>query len=169
VKFRPVGRRSSPGKDWGRAYGLLGVDLGCWLVVKGRLVGAPPVGRLDLATASPRPEQKGGGAARLQWSRKARVRGSGDCGIDRGQGLAAAGASADGELGRTVRGGVRHGQGPGSLLRRPAHPLGTGGWAEDVPGDVRAPDNGNRLLVHGGLYGGSGLPAFPAFEASGGT
>jgi hypothetical protein len=30
VKFRPVGRRSSPGKDWGRAYGLLGVDLGCW-------------------------------------------------------------------------------------------------------------------------------------------
>jgi hypothetical protein len=50
VKFRPVGRRCSLGKDWGRAYGLLGVDLGCWLVVKGRPAGAPLVERLEVAS-----------------------------------------------------------------------------------------------------------------------
>jgi hypothetical protein len=67
VKFWPVGRRSSPGKDWGRAYGLLGVDLGCWLVVKGRPAGAPPVGRLELASG-----EASTGAAR-GWSGAASV------------------------------------------------------------------------------------------------
>jgi hypothetical protein len=34
VQFRPGGRRSSPGRDWGRAYELLGSSLGYWVGVE---------------------------------------------------------------------------------------------------------------------------------------
>jgi hypothetical protein len=34
VQFRPGGRQSSPGRDWGRAYGLLGSGLGYWVGVE---------------------------------------------------------------------------------------------------------------------------------------
>jgi hypothetical protein len=59
-------------------------------------VGAPRHRRASSAWSSPpassRPGQQGDGAAWLQWSREARVRDTGDCGIDRGQGVETAGA-----------------------------------------------------------------------------
>jgi hypothetical protein len=111
--------------------------------------------------ASPRPEQQGGGAARLQWSRKARVRGAGDCGIDRGQGESAAGANADGELGRTGRSGVHRGQGPGLPLRRRAGPPSdqrTGGGSLGTRARRTTEDGPLVLCMHVRQLGVRGIP-----------
>jgi hypothetical protein len=62
----------------------------CW---RGCTAAQPDGVRLELASSELLAGQKGGGAARLQQSREARVRGAGDCGIDRGQGVVAAGAN----------------------------------------------------------------------------
>jgi hypothetical protein len=136
------------------------------VVAKGRPAGGAPwhsraVRAWSSPPASPRPEQQGGGAARLQWSRKARVRGAGDCGIDRGQGVAAAGANADGELGRTGRSGVRRGQGPGLPLRRRAGPSSdqrTGGGSLGTRVRRTTEDGPLVLCMHVRRFGVRGVP-----------
>jgi hypothetical protein len=118
-KFRRARRRLGRGR-WG---GWLGArwrpvcGLECWRKAAGG--GAPRHGQTASAWSSPpassQPGQQGGGATRLQWSREARVRGAEDCGINRGQGVAAAGANttpttcAWGEVGcgRFVGGGEK--------------------------------------------------------------
>jgi hypothetical protein len=76
-------------------------------------------------------------------------------------GLGAGGGSvwAGGRACVTARGG-------GFLLKRPVHSLGTGGQAEDAPGDARGRTTRERTAGPCVRLRGSGCEAFPAFEAS---
>jgi hypothetical protein len=128
--------------EWPRDYGDSVWALGWWR--KGGRQGAPRHSRAvrtwSSPPASPRPEQQGGGAAWLQRSRKARVRGAGDCGRDRGKvwqrrrQMPTASSGGQGGAGRVAA------RGRLPFLRRPAYPLGTSGRLRTLLG-TRAPDD----------------------------
>jgi hypothetical protein len=117
--------------------------------------------------ASPRPEQQGGGAARLQWSRKARVRGVGDCGMDRGKvwqrrrQMPTASSGGQGGAGRVAA------RGRLPFLRRPAHPPRDQRTAEDAPGNSRAGRRGRDRRSMACSYSGSVFRGVPGVRGVG--
>jgi hypothetical protein len=117
--------------------------------------------------ASPQPEQQGGGAARLQWSRKARVRGAGDCGMDRGKVWQRRAPNSNGELGRTGRSRCVAARGRLPFLRRHAHPPRDQRTAEDAHGNSRAGRRGRDRRSMACSYGGSVFRGVPGVRGVG--